>query len=48
MSASGRKRSVTNDIVQSERTAHSIPITIKQQDIADRVGATYQMVNHVI
>ena len=37
-----------NDIVQSEHTAHSIPITITQQEIADRVGATREMVNHVI
>ena len=48
MSAFGRKWSVTNDIVPFEHTAHSIPITIKQQDIADRVGATCEMVNHVI
>ena len=37
-----------NDIVPFEHTAHSIPITITQQEIADRVGATREMVNHVI
>jgi len=37
-----------NEIVPFEHTAHSIPITITQQEIADRVGATREMVNHVI
>ncbi len=36
-----------NEIVQSDNT-HNIPITITQQEIADRVGATREMVNHVI
>jgi CRP/FNR family cyclic AMP-dependent transcriptional regulator len=39
-----------NDIVPFEHNARSIPITITitQQEIADRVGATREMVNHVI
>jgi len=34
--------------VPFEHTARSIPITVTQQKIADRVGATSEMVNHVI
>ena len=43
-----RLTALFNDIVPFEHTAHSIPITITQQEIADRVGATREMVNHVI
>lgn len=44
----GRTTALLSNVARSEGKLRVVPITLTQQEIADRVGATREMINHVI
>lgn len=44
----GRTTALLNTLAKSEGKLRVVPISLTQQEMADRVGATREMINHVI